>query len=258
MWEPCPKMLWGASSQGGIPAVAWQTVTRNAGWTPMVQEFNGTRMVLVPVGSFNMGSEQYDSEKPVHRQEIKAPYWLDETEVTREAYESCVRAGACSSTPANNYSTSGNQPINSVTWPQAKGYCEWRGARLPTEVEWEYAARGPDDLTYPWGNTYDASKANGGDSGEGKTKAVRSYDGGKSWVGAYDLSGNVWEWLSTKYQSYPYLSSDGREQDIESDMRVLRGGSFDNSADFLRAAGRVRFDPAWFIDDIGFRCARSV
>ncbi|MEZ4631151.1 MAG: SUMF1/EgtB/PvdO family nonheme iron enzyme [Deinococcales bacterium] len=215
-----------------------QPITRNADWTPVVGEFDGVRMVLVPVGAYLMGSEDidmrlceggcskswYENEKPQHLQEIKEPYWLDQTEVTREAYQRCISAGKCTATPANEYSTDDEHPINQVTWIEAKAYCEWRGSRLPTEVEWEYAARGPDGLRFPWGNDYEVHKVNGRDAGY-KIKAVGSYPEGASWVGALDMSGNVWEWVSSQYKAYPYLASDGREQEAGSNVRVMRGGS---------------------------------
>ena len=168
-------------------------------------------MVLVPAGSFKMGSNNGDSdEKPVHDQTFDQPFWIDKTEVTRGAYESCVSAGVCTSTPDSQYSTTANQPINRVTWYQAAAYCEWRGARLPTEAEWEYAARGPDNLKYPWGNEFDGNKVHYSQNSSNKTADVGNYPSGTSWVGALDMSGNVWEWTNSLYKDYPYVNNDGR------------------------------------------------
>ncbi len=277
---------------------------RNTDWTPIKRNFNGTMMVLVPAGSFSMGSstEQIDSalllcsaarssgncqrllfedEEPTNVQNFTSPFWLDETEVTRIAYDSCVSAGACTPVLDNQYSKATNQPINNVTWYQASAYCSWRGARLPTEAEWEYAARGPDGLEYPWGNTMVGNESNHCDSncaqtdwGKGllyknqshddafaETAPVGSYPSGKSWVGALDMSGNVWEWTNSLYKEYPYNRTDGREviegEDSASEKVVLRGGSFVDYADYVRAADRYQVVPNVSLDYGGFRCAHS-
>ena len=117
---------------------------------------------------------------------------------------------ACTSTPDNQYSTEANQPINEVTWYQAAAYCKWRGVRLPTEREWEYAARGPDNLAYPWGNEFDGDRLHYSQNSGNKTASVGNYPSGRSWVGALDMAGNVWEWTSSLYKDYPYVSDYGR------------------------------------------------
>ncbi|MEZ4631152.1 MAG: formylglycine-generating enzyme family protein [Deinococcales bacterium] len=142
-----------------------------------------------------------------------------------------------------------------MTWFQAKLYCESRAARLPTEVEWEYAARGPDGLAYPWGNDFDISHVNGADE-IGQTTEVGKYAEGASWVGALDMSGNVWEWVNSKYWNYPYTTLNGREQDTGDEGRVLRGGSFNYDADSLRTAFRFGDNPTRVGSNIGFRCVR--
>ena len=269
--------------------------TPNISWTPIKRDFKGTAMVLVPTGSFNMGSSTkqidsalalcsevrlgrscerlwYEDEEPTNEQHFTNPFWLDETEVTRGAYDSCVSASVCTPTPSNKLSTTADQPINQVTWYQAAEYCKWREARLPTEAEWEYAARGPDGLKYPWGNTMVGSEANhcdgncaNSDWGKGlaytnsdhndnfaETAPVGSYPNGASWVGALDMSGNVWEWTNSLYKEYPYSKVDGRElnkSDNEiSEKVVLRGGSFTDYSDSVRAADRY-----WAIPSISFR-----
>ena len=146
-------------------------------------------------------------------------------------------------------------------WFEAVTHCESRGARLPTEAEWEYTARGPDGLVYPWGNDFEADNTvYAGNSGD-LPAPVGSRPGGVSWVGAFDMSGNVWEWVSSIYTDYPYNAADGREKSLgneSSSVRALRGGGWYNSTDDLRAANRYGLDIFGFTVNFGvFRCARS-
>ncbi len=233
--------------------LAQSGVTRNAAWTPVERDFDGVMMVLVPAACFSMGSTDGDSdEQPVEQQCIDTPFWIDKEEVTNVQY---------GSTGCTYYSSESDQPRSCVNWFDASAFCETRGARLPTEVEWEYAARGPDGLKYPWGDTYDAALVIGADDpthGDKTTAPVGSRAGGASWVGALDMSGNVWEWVSSLYRDYPYRADDGREDDANrADARVIRGGSFLDSSSGLRAALRGLRDPWGEISYIGFRCARS-
>ena len=242
--------------------LGYQPVNQNADWTPVKKYFDGVKMVLVPAGSFEMGDNNGDNdEKPVHIQRFDKPFWIDEIEVTRGAYEACVSTELCTSTPDNNFSNRANQPINGVTWYQATAYCEWRGARLPTEAEWEYAARGPDSLVYTWGNEFDRNKVQGFHNSNRRAANVGSYPSGASWVGALDMSGNVWEWTQSLYKDYSYNESvsrnlSGNEKDISENI-TLRGGSFGDTADRLRTANRNRDDASVVIFNIGFRCVHS-
>jgi formylglycine-generating enzyme required for sulfatase activity len=239
----------------------FEPVAANTDWMPVVQKFDGVEMALVPAGCFWMGSENGgENEQPVHRQCFNEPFWIDRYEVTWAMYEDCVTAGECAlhadCTP-NPWSSRDTQPINCETWFEARSYCEWRGTRLPTEAEWEYAARGPDGLVYPWGNDFvEDNVVYEGNSGG--TAEVGSRPGGVSWVGAYDMSGNVWEWVSTISAPYPYDPDDGRENDYDThSLRVIRGGSFEIYDDLPRAAVRDAFDPDYGYYNIGFRCVRS-
>ena len=280
-------------------------VSNNSDWEVEKRDFDGTTMVLVPKGSFTIGSTEeqidtalelcneartddgscqrswFEDEAPTSVQNFAEPFWIDETEVTREEYQKCVDAGTCEATPDSDFSTAANQPINRITWYQAATYCEWREARLPTEAEWEYAARGPDGLVYPWGNNFVGDKANHCDSncasadfskdwiykspenddGFARTAPVGSYPDGISWVGALDMSGNVWELTRSLYRDYSYNESDGRnlignEEEV-SERITLRGGSFAGPAYLLRASARYGVDAGVDFNSNGLRCARS-
>jgi iron(II)-dependent oxidoreductase len=204
-------------------------------------------MVEVPPGCLQMGNEEgRRDEKPVTWMCIDYTFWLDQTEVTNAAYGQ----------PGN--ATGDNQPRENLTWFEARDFCASRGARLPTEAEWEYAGRGPDGLAYPWGNELiDDNLVFERNSGN-QTAPVGSIPAGASWVGALDMAGNVWEWVSSHYQPYPYDAADGREDQSDATAeRVFRGGT-GSYIDFA-ASMMTRFRAApdsrdWFI---GFRCART-
>jgi len=235
-----------------LAAFARTPMPNNVAWMPIEQVIEGVKMVYVPTGCFMMGSADGSSdERPVEEVCITEPFWLDKTEVTQAQFveQGGVKANA-------NYFTGDNRPVEQITWTEAWVYCEQRGGRLPTEAEWEFAARGPDGLKYPWGNDWDAAKVVSGRSISQGTEVVGSKLAGASWVGALDLSGNVWEWTSSLYQGYPYKLDDGREDLGTSGNRVLRGGSWDNTdTDNLR--GAYRDGSTSSLINVGFRCARS-
>jgi len=236
-------------------------------------------MVLVPSGSFQMGcasgdSKCKDDEKPRHEVALDA-FYIDTTEVTVAAYRSCNSAGECT-TPATdsrycNWGKSGRDrhPINCVDHGQATAYCGWKNKRLPTEAEWEKAARGTDGRIYPWGNQSPScslaimkNSSNYG-CGEVRTWPVGSKPAGKSPYGALDMSGNVWEWVSDWYDKSYYASSSRSNPSGPSggSSRVFRGGSWyddDGSNDYLRASTRRGFAPDFRYNSVGFRCARPL
>jgi formylglycine-generating enzyme required for sulfatase activity len=159
-----------------------------------------------------------------------------------------------------------NHPRENVSWYEAVAFCRWLShklgddVRLPTEAEWEKAARwnGQRSLEYPYGDTYDPTKANGRDTGIGLTSAVGLFLEGAAPCGAMDMSGNVWEWVSSVYADYPYRADDGREDLAGNAARVLRGGSWDYVVNVVRGAVRLRGSPDVRDGDFGFRCARSL
>jgi len=225
-------------------------VASNDDWTPYEEDIDGVTMVLVPVGCFMMGSyDGFSNERPVEEQCITEPFWIDKYEVTNANY---------GSVGCEIYSSEPEQPRNCVTWVDAKDYCEGRGGRLPTELEWEYVAKGPDNLVYPWGNQYIAENIISEDNpiyGNETTAPVGSRPDGASWVGAMDMSGNVMEWTSSLYEDYPYEVAREAIND-ESSERVVRGGSSYSTAD-RRIAGRSYGKPNAVDDYTGFRCVRS-
>jgi formylglycine-generating enzyme required for sulfatase activity len=246
-------------------------ITRNADWTPIAQDFDGVTMLLVPVGCFDMGSEEGMDEQPIHQHCFEQPFWIDRTEVTQGNF---ARQGGQKA--MSNGFEGENRPVEAITWFEARDFCALRGMRLPTEPEWEYAARGPDNLTYPWGNDWNPDAAVWGANANEQTAPVGSRTAGASWVGALDMSGNVWEWVSTIYgiddgdfnfseagerrYDYPYDPTDGREQAGEAQtlIRALRGSSWDNpDADTFRAPYRGGNPPTSQVYEFGFRCARD-
>ncbi len=238
--------------------------------TPMeesVRSSDGALMVRVPAGSFTMGSAADDgeadsNEKPAHAVQLDA-FWLDKFEVTNFQYAACVQTGVCSPSDwVNDTDYNGQtQPVVGVDWNDAFAYCQWAGARLPTEAEWEYAARGPENRLYPWGDTFDAALVNGSGSIDGfdRPAPVGSFPSGASWVGAQDMAGNVWEWVNDWYAADYYAQSPSINPQGPEDgnSKVLRGGSWNNHASLLRAAHRYPLAPDNRYDLIGFRCLLS-
>jgi formylglycine-generating enzyme required for sulfatase activity len=188
--------------------------------------------------------------------------------VTNGQYRRCVAAGACDP-PQPNYSATrdayyedgayDDYPVLHVDWQQAAGFCAWAAAQLPTEAQWEYAARGPEGHSYPWGEELpDCDRANHVGC-VGDTSRVGEYPAGASWVGALDLAGNVWEWVADWYEADYYSHSPARNPTgpSETPFKVLRGGSWNENVIVVRGADRLRHEPGGTSLSIGFRCARG-
>jgi formylglycine-generating enzyme required for sulfatase activity len=259
-----------------------------------VREADRMVQVWVPEGSFEMGSEDGDPdadehELPKHTVTLDG-YWLDRTEVTNEQYAAFLNEVGNPTEDGmpwfditthpwrirqhdNLYTARGyeDHPVAAVTWYGARAYCAWVGGRLPTEAEWEYAARGPEAHIYPWGNTFDGTRLNycdrscpkdWGDAevfndGYEMTAPVGSYPQGASWVGALDMAGNVSEWVNDGYSSDYYSVSPPRNPMGPGtiDVRVMRGGSWDCRTTSVRSAQRFYIRSNWEFNSAGFRCA---
>jgi len=238
--EPAPTAT-------AVPTPAPTPVANNADWSPVIREFDGVEMVLVPSGCFMMGNDDgRRDERPAHEICIERPFWLDRYEVTNAQYGSEGAFGGA------------DRPRGNLTWFEARDHCAARGGRLPTEAEWEFAARGPDSLIYPWGDTLIADNLVFDQNSNNELAPVGSRPGGVSWVGAFDMSGNAYEWVNSLYRPYPFDPNDGREAaDNATDQRVYRSG-WGSYIDF-GVSGAIRFRGApdsrdWFL---GFRCARD-
>ena len=250
---------------------------------------HGVDQVWVPGGTFTMGADTQDatrpawannealSEGPAHEVSISRGYWIDTTEVTVAAFGEFTAAGGyddqslwsadgwrwrqaqgTKSLPNPCVAQAPNEPQVCVTWFEAEAYAHWRGGRLPTEAEWEFAARGPESLVYPWGKDYDADLANL--DGGTKPVAVGSYPDGASWVGALDMAGNAMEWVSDWWSTtyYGLRVTDDPTGPATGSAKVEKGGWWgppgDSGAYVGRAAYRHFEDPPLYFDHhIGFR-----
>jgi len=226
---------------------------------------NGVRMVLIPSGVFMMGSSSgHVEEQPVHVV-LLDNYYIDKYEVTNAQYKVCVDAGRCEQpTNINLYVNIHYEqhPVVFINWDMASTYCEWRDARLPTEAEWEKAARGTTERTYPWGEGIDCTFANFKTDASfcvGDTTPVGTYEKGRSLYGVYDMAGNVMEWVADWYdESYYSKSSDANPLGPEKGKyRVLRGGAWNSNEFYLRTTNRSRVIPVVSQNTYGMRCARS-
>ncbi len=226
-------------------------------------------MVFVPAGPFEMGNNfGPDDEKPAHTVTLDA-FWIDRTEVTNAIYARRVQADICqspsekSSSTRNSYygnSRYADYPVVNVSWNDAKRYCAWAGRRLPTEAEWEKAARGTDGRVYPWGDSAPSSERLNFSVNLGDTTPVGLYPEGASPYGALDMAGNVLEWVADWYAADYYWNSPDQnpEGPESSDIRVLRGGAWGFVEDTDRTTARFMYEQSGIsINRFGFRCALS-
>jgi formylglycine-generating enzyme required for sulfatase activity len=236
-------------------------------------------MVSVPAGEFLMGSDAGDRDERPQRRVYLDAFEIDKYEVTNVQYRRFLLATGhappqswpgryVAFLPDRDPDWHGAEypdgeamhPVVAVNWDDATAYCAWAGKRLPSEAEWEKAARGTDGRVYPWGDEWDVARANAGLTGTGYTQPVGSYPGGASPCGALDMAGNAWEWVADLYdrQYYTYaLNRNPLGPASGTGERILRGGAWDSSSRHLRASYRNAthcFGPNY---RAGFRCARS-
>lgn len=245
-------------------------VVRNDDWQPIVRRIKGLDMVLVPAGCYRMGSTEqqvvfaedscdsfygihdclYDfkaTEQPAHTVCFEKPFWIAQNETTHRQF------GSRPSRNMNTSNTSRSWPAESMNIEQASVFCEERGLRLPTEAEWEYAARGPDGLIFPWGDEFNPLLLVWHTLYPDR---VGSIPEGASWVGANDLSGGVLEWVLDWFSPYPGELKLEPVGPASGGQRIARGGSwFSYATFFVRAAHRELFDSGYTSSVIGFRCA---
>jgi serine/threonine-protein kinase len=249
------------------------TATLAAGAT-QVAAADGMVQVYVPAGEFSMGSAAGPpDQQPVHTLFLDS-FWLDRIEVTNTMYALCVEAGGCSPpletrsiTRASYYDEPAfaEYPVLFVNWPQARAYCEWAGRRLPTEAEWEKAARGTDQRPYPWGSEPpSAGRLNWAGAGLGDTVAVGQYPSGASPYGALEMAGNASEWVFDYYDPAYYAASPAENPTGPAqtgcpggECRVLRGGNWNSRDDEAAATFRLFYGPNDSRDAFGIRCAQA-
>lgn len=239
----------------------------------IISAADGMKQLSVPAGEFRMGTLEdgewiSENEIPQHIVHLDG-FWMDETEVTNAQYKKCVDTGACA--PPHHVSSYskpeyfGNPefdqfPVVYVDWEQAKTYCEWAGRRLPTEAEWEKAARGSTERLYPWeGDAKGEYFANFTFYMFEDPVAVKTYPPGVSPYGMYEMAGNVYEWVAdwysaTYYAESPMANPKGPETGL---TRVMRGGGWSSDWVYIRTAARMHYYPQDSSSDLGFRCAQS-
>lgn len=221
-------------------------------------------MVVVPAGPFTMGSDGWwPKSQPAHKVDLNA-FYIDKYEVTNQKYRAFV--DATKRTPPENWTDGkippgkSHHPVVFVSWYDADAYCKWAGKRLPTEAEWEKAARGTDGRTFPWGNKFAKEKGNTPQYGHGDTMPVGSFDSGKSPYGAYDMAGNAFEWVEDWFKPYP--GNKHPDDNYGEKYKVVRGGSWYDCTYYKCGISAPTYNRIFFHsmtrnNNFGFRCAKD-
>ncbi len=226
-----------------------------------VHEQDGTVLVYVPGGEFTLGADDItDEEKPIHRVRL-SPFWIGKYPVTNEQYRWFLEDNPDQDEPDfwdDKAFNQPQQPVVGVSWEDAVAYCRWAGLKLPTEAQWEAAARGQDQRRYPWGNSEPTASLANFEEIEGKTTPVGSYPGGAGPYGTLDQAGNVWEWCADVWDKSAYKDREGQLDPVattgEVADRVLRGGSWAVPSGSLAAAYRDGLGARFRDWSVGFRC----
>lgn len=247
-----------ARSTATIPSELASPVSDETVWVNPIDEAIYGR---VPAGEFSMGSDDGDiSEMPVHPVYLDE-FWIMQTEVKNAQYAQCVEAGACSPPSNERWAVPAfaDHPVTGVNWSQANTYAVWVGGRLPTEAEWEKAARGVDGRVYPWGDEKPDRQRTNFNAIVGFTMPVGSYLQGASPYGMLDMAGNVEEWVTDWYDKDYYTMSPDRNPQgpATGTLRILRGGSFRQNLYDIRSSARVDVSPESNFDTVGFRIVVS-
>jgi formylglycine-generating enzyme required for sulfatase activity len=220
-----------------------------------------TEMVEIPAGAFTMGrSDGPENEGPAHSVDLPS-FYIEIFEVTNAQFVAFTQDSGYVTDAEKGGGTGwrayingkDNHPAVKISWNDAQAYCQWAGRRLPTEAEWEKAARGAQDVLYPWGNNFDARNANVKESGYRGTTPVGTFAAGTSPYGVFDMAGNVWEWTVDWYQPYP--GNNTPDDFYGEKFKVLRGGGWFDEPDQVLVTNRSSTSPEAANDDIGFRCA---
>ncbi|MCB0209008.1 MAG: SUMF1/EgtB/PvdO family nonheme iron enzyme [Anaerolineae bacterium] len=236
---------------------------------------DGKEMVYISGGYFTMGTQDDDANHRPEHQVYVADFYLDRWPVTNAEYKKFIddtdypvpnyKVSWCDTKPYNWDAAQrtyphgrADHPIVLVSWEDAMAYAAWAGKRLPTEAEWERAARGTEGRRYPWGQAFSTDLCNSKEAELGQTSAVGQFSpDGDTPEGLVDMVGNVWEWTNSLFRPYPYNPDDGRESRHASGFRVLRGASWRNDANVALCASRLDGDFKFF-NNVGFRCAVSL
>jgi formylglycine-generating enzyme required for sulfatase activity len=237
-----------------------------ANYAPVYNPINYMELAYIPAGDFLMGSTQFDTnretnEEPQHTVYLD-PFWISKTQVTNAMFTACVNAGVCKYSASHTTNPKyldplyASHPVVYIAWDMAQIFCDWTGGRLPTEAEWEKAARGPNGAKYPWGEDQPRVKLNNANNVIGNTTPVGIFPFGKSYYGLMDMGGNVREWVSdwydpNYYQNSPTKNPQGPETGV---TKVLKGASYSDPYRYSRPASRLSHEPGSPGLVRGFRC----
>lgn len=251
-------IAWGKAGQGPLDGLFWQV---------RLWEKDGMKQVFVPAGKFRMGRHLTKNDEPIHTVYLDS-FWMDRYEVSNAQYARCVAESACvrpvETSTINHASYYENPmfaqyPVVYVSWHDAAAYCAWAGKRLPTEAEWEKAARGVRGLLHPWGEGYPTCRLANYHPCLGAVTAPGNSPAGVSSYGVMDMAGNVAEWVNDRYSaSYYSVSPENNPPgSMQGEQRVLRGGHWDSAFWEVQSTRRSGADSTLVWDRIGFRCASS-